>query len=91
MQYWVWGDMTGNAVRTFQACSGIKETGVCEENTWKALLGNQDAVPNDLLHYRKRLVAELIANGELEENIEDITEGGADGKVWLLGEQRWER
>jgi len=31
-----------------QACSDLRETGVCDERTWKALIGRQEAQPEDL-------------------------------------------
>ena len=37
---WLFGEGTLNAVLTFQACSGVAETGVTDAATWKALLGD---------------------------------------------------
>jgi len=34
--------------------------------------------------------SEMRARGEVEDFVEDITEG-KEGKVWLLGEQRWSK
>ena len=37
---WLFGEGTLNALLTFQACSGVTETGVTDAATWKALLGD---------------------------------------------------
>ena len=37
---WLFGEGTLNALLTFQACSGIAETGVTDAATWRALLGD---------------------------------------------------
>lgn len=47
MEWWMFGDSTANALRTFQACCDLPESGVCDERTWRALLG-ADAEPKDV-------------------------------------------
>jgi hypothetical protein len=37
---WLFGEGTLNALLTFQACSGVAETGVTDAATWRALLGD---------------------------------------------------
>ena len=61
-----------------QAVSRLPETGVADQRTWLALMG-EDAVPADLLG----LHAE---NPAYDDDME-----GHGGAVWLLGEQRWAR
>ena len=61
-----------------QACAGIAESGVCDERTWRALLGD-DAMPDEILALKS------------QDYEQDMTEQEAAGSVWLLGEQRWSR
>lgn len=82
MQWWQFGDTTAAALKTFQASSGLPETGVCDENTWKKLVG--DDITIDKLH----ALAEENLGDEYDE---DMSSNGQDGRVWLIGEQRWER
>jgi peptidoglycan hydrolase-like protein with peptidoglycan-binding domain len=79
MRWWMFGDPTGNALRTFQASSKLPESGVCDERTWLALLG-AGAQP--------RMVDELKAD---DSEFEDDMAAPHEGAVWLLGEQRWSR
>lgn len=37
--WWYFGDDTVGALKTFQESLGMPESGVCDERTWKALLG----------------------------------------------------
>ncbi|CAD7697774.1 unnamed protein product [Ostreobium quekettii] len=75
-RWWQYGAATANSVRTFQACNGLPESGVCDAQTWVALLG-QGASPGDLKG--------MLAGDSTDE---DLTQ--AKG-VYLIGEQRWER
>lgn len=77
-QWWQFGDTTMNALKTFQACSGLPESGVCDERTWKALLGS-GAVPADLV---------ALQSGKSDDD--DLADDGGGTRVWLIGEQRWE-
>ena len=78
MRWWQFGDGTTSALKTFQACSGLPETGVCDVNTWKMLLG-PDAKPEHLRDLR---------SGDSYD--EDLSHVEGEERVWLLGEQRWE-
>ena len=78
VRWWQFGDGTINALKTFQACSGLPETGVCDVNAWRTLLG-PNAKPQDLMHLR--------SGGSDDEDLSNVD--GAE-RVWLLGEQRWE-
>lgn len=80
MRWWSFSDSTAAALRFYQACAGLPESGVCDGRTWRALLGD-GATPAALLDLRDEM-------GEYEDDLDD-THGG--GRVWLLGEQRWER
>jgi len=77
-RWWQFGDSTLNALKTFQACSGLPESGVVDPGTWKALLG-ADAVPAE--------VDRLRSGASDDEDLADVQNGG---RVWLMGEQRWE-
>lgn len=79
MQWWMFGDSTMMALRTYQASAGLAESGVCDESTWLALLGG-DAHPS--------LVDELRHD---DPDYEMDLGGQAEGALWLLGEQRWSR
>lgn len=81
VRWWHFGDTTLNAVKTFQACCGIPESGICDDRTWKSLLG-ADSKPEDVFTLHSGLSDD-----------EDLADGGgaANGRgVWLIGEQRWE-
>jgi peptidoglycan hydrolase-like protein with peptidoglycan-binding domain len=78
LYWWQFGDGTINALKTFQACSGLPETGVCDVTTWKRLLG-EDAEPSDLASLR---------SGNSDD--EDLSHSNSGHMVWLMGEQRWE-
>ena len=58
-----------------QACSGLPETGVVDEDTWMKLMG-EGSTPDMLT---------LLTN-EFEDDLTD-----SHGAVWLIGEQRWSR
>jgi len=82
MQWWMFGDMTQLAVSFFQACNGLPETGIVDEHTWKKLLNNPDAIPND--------IADLNIGNSYDEDISgDIPSGNSKKRIWLVGEQRW--
>ncbi|KAG2494501.1 hypothetical protein HYH03_007270 [Edaphochlamys debaryana] len=87
MRWWQFGDTTNNALRYFQGCSGLPESGVADERTWRALLG-PDAQPSDMFS----LKLEKQANSDDEDNgFEADMDGVTKGRVWLIGEQRWEK
>eukprot|EP00892_Ulva_mutabilis_P012576 jgi/Ulvmu1/9691/UM055_0029.1 len=78
VKWWMFGSSTVRALSTFQACSGLPETGVCDVATWHALMGD-NAKPQDI---------DLVFSGDSDdEDLEQI----ADGRVYLLGEQRWSK
>ncbi|KAI3437857.1 hypothetical protein D9Q98_000303 [Chlorella vulgaris] len=77
IRWWTFGDGTLSALKTFQACSGYPESGVCDGATWRFLLGD-DASPSEILN---------LYTGDSAD--EDLSEQNTD-RVWLLGEQRWE-
>jgi hypothetical protein len=66
------------SIKLTQACAGIAESSVCDERTWRALLGD-NAMPDDILALKS------------QDYEQDMTEQEAAGAVWLLGEQRWSR
>lgn len=77
-KWWMFGPTTVSALTTFQACSGLPESGVCDEATWHALLG-ANAKPEDI---------DLVFSGDSDdEDMDQIS----DGRVYLLGEQRWSK
>lgn len=78
-QWWQFGDPTHSALATFQACSGLPESGVADEKTWLALLG-PDATPED--------GAALSAGNNTDD---DMLGGHHEGMIYLVGEQRWAR
>jgi peptidoglycan hydrolase-like protein with peptidoglycan-binding domain len=77
IRWWQFGDSTVAAVKTFQACNGIPESGAACVRTWQALMP-EGSVPNDILS---------VQSGHSDDD--DLAEPG-EGRVWLLGEQRWE-
>ncbi|KAL6748130.1 hypothetical protein V8C86DRAFT_1193498 [Haematococcus lacustris] len=85
-RWWMFGDSTLNSLKTFQACHGLAETGVCDESSWLKLMGDPAARPHQLDSFRSRLLGAMDDAGEDG----DIT-GHCQGRVWLIGEQRWER
>jgi Putative peptidoglycan binding domain len=79
MRWWQFGSSTADALKTFQACSGLPESGVTDEATWQALLG-PGAAPADLVN--------VVGS---ESSYEDDMTQPEEGAVWLIGEQRWSR
>eukprot|EP00199_Chlamydomonas_sp_CCMP681_P002531 CAMPEP_0119115968 /NCGR_PEP_ID=MMETSP1180-20130426/52031_1 /TAXON_ID=3052 ORGANISM="Chlamydomonas cf sp, Strain CCMP681" /NCGR_SAMPLE_ID=MMETSP1180 /ASSEMBLY_ACC=CAM_ASM_000741 /LENGTH=323 /DNA_ID=CAMNT_0007105077 /DNA_START=588 /DNA_END=1559 /DNA_ORIENTATION=- len=79
--WWQFGDHTLNALRTMQACAGLPETGVSDETTWKELIrtlgGNIEGLEALGMHLESVLGS-------------DISGQQSQGRLWLLGEQRWE-
>ena len=58
-----------------QACHGLPETGVADERTWQRLM-KPGAEPAD--------IHRIISNDATDDDMQ-----ASEGKVWLLGEQRW--
>ena len=77
IQWWQFGDSTVAAIKTFQACNGLAETGTVNERLWKMLAG-EDADPS---------LVDTLKSGKSDD--EDLTLEGREGMVWLIGEQRW--
>ena len=86
MQWWQVGEPTRQALLTFQASVNLPQTGVCDQQTWLALLG-PSSTPDDIKKVR------LEGNEEEEEGYDDFETDMTDssGRVWLLGEQRWSK
>jgi len=78
IRWWTYGDTTVTAVKTFQACQGMPESGVVDIKMWGVLMGG-DAVPSDI--YK-------IKSGESDDD--DLAQNWDGDRVWLMGEQRWE-
>ena len=81
LEWWQFGSSTEGALKTFQACSGLPETGIVCVHTWGKLVLADAPPPN---------FDEAAACHEGEEFCEDLAEGG-QGLVYLVGEQRWSR
>lgn len=77
MQWWQFGDSTMAAIRTFQACNGLAETGTANERLWKLLAGD-GADPS---------IVDTLKSGNTDD--EDLSLENREGMVWLIGEQRW--
>ena len=77
LQWWQFGDTTITAIKTFEACNGMPETGTCNERLWKMLAGD-DADPS---------IVDTLKSGKSDD--EDLSLEGREGMVWLIGEQRW--
>ena len=60
-----------------QACKGLPETGVADIATWKALM-KSGSEPSDILS--------MHGDDATDDDMQ-----ASDGKIWLLGEQRWAR
>ena len=91
MQWWQFGGTTLESLRTFQACNGLPETGVTCARTWVVLLGT-DARPEDLEKKPEGGKGEGAEGGGGGDSFEDdLTLEAGEGRVWLLGEQRWSR
>lgn len=78
MEYWYFGSTTANALMTFQASERLRETGITDIDTWRALLGEErlSMAPADALA--------TIDDGEYPNDL------ARTDKVFLLGEQRYE-
>lgn len=75
-----------------QACKRLPETGTTDERTWKALLG-PSATPADLANIKPLNPKAGLEFGSDSEDtgFDNDMEEAREGRVWLLGEQRWER
>eukprot|EP00197_Chlamydomonas_leiostraca_P007051 CAMPEP_0202860282 /NCGR_PEP_ID=MMETSP1391-20130828/2052_1 /ASSEMBLY_ACC=CAM_ASM_000867 /TAXON_ID=1034604 /ORGANISM="Chlamydomonas leiostraca, Strain SAG 11-49" /LENGTH=848 /DNA_ID=CAMNT_0049539425 /DNA_START=123 /DNA_END=2669 /DNA_ORIENTATION=- len=89
-QWWQFGEGTLNALKTFQACSGLPESGVCDARTWQALVVQAGGQPGAGPEALDALGADLMARAGSESSEVDMTGEMDAGRVWLLGEQRWE-
>lgn len=78
IRWWTYGDTTVAAVKTFQACQGLPESGVVDVKMWCVLMGG-DAVPSDIYN---------VKSGESDDD--DLAQNWDGDRVWLMGEQRWE-
>ncbi|MEW5319416.1 MAG: hypothetical protein WDW38_010570 [Sanguina aurantia] len=81
MRWWHMDTGTVNALKTYQACNGLPDTGVCDIHTWKRLLGAEATLADLSL-----MIGASAGDAEYED---DMTAANT-GRVWLLGEQRWE-
>eukprot|EP00198_Chlamydomonas_reinhardtii_P014294 XP_001703631.1 potential peptidoglycan binding protein [Chlamydomonas reinhardtii] len=93
MRWWQFGDTTLTALKFYQSCNGLPESGVCDERSWRSLLAQcapeaEDPQPNDIYGLR---LARGPGGSDDEDNFEEDMEGVSNGRVWLLGEQRWEK
>eukprot|EP01025_Chloroclados_australasicus_P011982 TRINITY_DN1541_c0_g2_i3.p2 TRINITY_DN1541_c0_g2~~TRINITY_DN1541_c0_g2_i3.p2 ORF type:complete len:641 (-),score=117.30 TRINITY_DN1541_c0_g2_i3:455-2377(-) len=75
VEWWQFGSTTLEAMKTFQACSSLPVSGVCDETCWKALLGDM-AMPADIY--------DIQAGDASDDDMSD-----QDNRIWLMGEQRW--
>ena len=90
-QWWQFGDSTHSALVTFQACSGLPESGVADERTWRSLLvvaAKDTGEARDPSSFSPADVDSLTSG---DANDDDMLGSHHDGMVFLLGEQRWER
>jgi antiviral helicase SKI2 len=78
MEYWYFGSTTVNALMTFQASERLRETGITDIDTWRALLGE------DRLAMAPADALATIGDGEYPNDL------ARTDKVFLLGEQRYE-
>ena len=58
-----------------QACNSLPETGVADVRTWQTLM-KPGAEPSDIMS--------LVSNDDTDDDMQ-----ASEGKIWLLGEQRW--
>ena len=82
LEYWMFGDTTETALKTFQACNGMPESGVVDEGVWAALCDDLDCSVDFLAEKTSGTSEADVADPY---NI-DRTKGG----VFLLGEGRYE-
>ncbi|CAG9463767.1 unnamed protein product [Pedinophyceae sp. YPF-701] len=83
MKWWMMGDSTMEALKTYQASEGLPESGIATAKVWRLLLGDANAEPGAL--------ADVRAESETEMDYSQDMSQDTDGMVYLLGEQRWTR
>lgn len=88
-RWWQAGSETINALRTFQACNGLAETGVCDAAAWLSLMRAVKAEGSTLEELRAHL--QSLPSEDEENYSSDISTEQQAGRVWLIGEQRWEQ
>ena len=90
-RWWQYGDSTVEAVKFFQACSSLPETGTVAEPTWRALLQADGMSDYDTVN--AEVILQVEARNEDEESFETDLAAMNDPnheRVFLMGEQRWE-
>jgi hypothetical protein len=81
MEWWTFGMGTENALGTFQASSGLPDTGLTCLLTWKALLGEERVAMGPAAAF------ETVGELESGEYTMDLSQ---QDRVFLLGEGRFE-
>ena len=76
-EWWQFGSTTQAALKTYQACNGLPESGAVDVRTWHALLG-PNATPADIF---------TVQSGKSDD--EDLADDAGGTRLWLMGEQRW--
>jgi len=85
MEFWFFGDTTVTALKTFQACRNMPESGIVDEEVWGMLCGEGDELCTiDFLESRTSGTSESE-----EEDPNNIDRAKPQG-VFLLGEGRYE-
>ena len=84
-EFWFFGDSTVTALKTFQACNHLPESGIVDHEVWAKLCdGMEDEVCN-LDFFEKRTGGSSEAEEEDPHNIDRAKKG-----VFLIGEGRYE-
>ena len=86
LEFWMFGDTTETALKTFQACSGMPESGVVDEEVWSMLC---EGLENEVCSIE--FLEERTSGVSEAEETDPYNIDRADGKgVFLLGEGRYE-
>ncbi|GIL66280.1 hypothetical protein Vafri_19872, partial [Volvox africanus] len=72
MRWWQFGDSTLTALKYFQSCNSLPESGVCDERSWRRLLG-PEAAPKDLYSVRMAVVNSDDEDGGFEDDMDGVS------------------
>ena len=85
LEFWMFGDTTENALKTFQACSGMPESGVVDEEVWSKLCEGMEGEVCSVEYMEEKTSGTSEAEEADPYNIDRAKQG-----VFLLGEGRYE-
>ena len=85
LEFWFFGDTTINALKTFQACHDMPESGIVDDEVWSKLCDGMEEEVCSIDFFEKSTGGISEAEEDDPFNIDRAKQG-----VFLLGEGRYE-